>query len=152
MLIICNGMPRSGSTLQYNLAAEALEAAGQIKRVGYLDKLKNPKTVAKLEAMRDSDMVYIMKTHDALLGPEFYTDRVKVLFTHRNKLDVAASLRKKWNKSLDEIRRELCKMTALHAQVEAMEGALIQPYKLLHEEMHNGLDQILVHLDIHLTE
>lgn len=152
MLVICNGMPRSGSTLQYNLAAGALEAAGQIIRVGYLDKLKKPKTLAQLEAMRDSEIVYIMKTHDALLEPEFYTDRVKVLFTHRDKLDIAASLRKKWNKSFDEIRRELCKMSALYAQVEAMEGALIQPYKLLYEEMHNGLDQILVHLGIHLTE
>ena len=152
MLVICNGMPRSGSTLQYNLAAEALEAQGPTIRVGFLDQLRNRKTLRRIEAMRDSDMVYIMKTHDALLEPEFYTDRVKLLFTHRDRRDVAASLRKKTNKNIEEILRDLCHAEALHVQVAAVEGALIQPYKLLYEEMHNCLAQIIVHLSIHLTE
>lgn len=151
MLIICNGMLRSGSTLQYNLAAEALEEVGHVTRVGYLGSFRSPEIKARLEEMRESEDLYILKTHEPPLEPAFYTNRVTLLFTHRDLRDIAASIRKKWNKSFDEILSDLDAMIEIHVQIAALQGTLVQPYERLYSAMPEALDEIVAHLGTSLT-
>lgn len=148
MLILCNGMLRSGSTLQYNLAAEALEAAGPVHRVGFLGAVHEPRVERRLAAMRDSDGVHIVKTHEAPLPPAFYTATVRTLFSYRDLRDVAASIRKKWQKSFDEIVADLEGTLRIHRQIAERPGVLVQPYSLLHGDMPQALAQISHHLGV----
>jgi len=151
MLVICNGMLRSGSTLQYNLASEALEAVGHATRVGYLGGFRSPETKARLEEMREAESLYILKTHEPPLEPAFYTNRVTLLFTHRDLRDIAASIRKKWNKSFDEILSDLDAMIDIHVQIAALPRILIQPYDRLYHAMPQALEEIAAHLGTSLT-
>jgi hypothetical protein len=144
-------MLRSGSTLQYNLAAEALEAAGAVERVGFLGDFGAREIQAALREMRDAETVYILKTHEAPLEPGFYTDRVKVLFTYRDLRDIAASIRKKWDKNFDEILSDLDAMVAIHTEIETIGGVLIQPYARLYQTMPEALDEITCYLGAVLT-
>lgn len=151
MLIICNGMLRSGSTLQYNLAAEALESVGHVTRVGYLGNFRSPEIRARLEEMREAEGLYILKTHEPPLEPAFYTNRVTLLFTHRDPRDIAASIRKKWNKRFDEILSDLDAMIDIHVQIADLERTLVQPYDRLYHALPEALNEIAIHLGTSLT-
>lgn len=135
MIIICNGMLRSGSTLQYNLAANLIETGATVTRVGFMGDFGKSKVRAKLAAMRDSDERFIVKTHEGPLPPGFYTDRVKVLFSYRDLRDIAASIRKKWGHPFTQILAQLDEMVRIEAAFDSVPNVLVQPYDRLFADL-----------------
>jgi hypothetical protein len=152
VIVICNGMLRSGSTLQYNVATMVLEASGRLDRVGFIGGFAKPKVRARLEAMRDAPRRSIVKTHEPPLPRDFYNDRVRVLFSYRDVRDVAASIKKKWAFGFDNILADIDAMIAIERQIRELPHALVQPYELLRTDIALAARQIALSLDVALAE
>lgn len=152
MLVISNGMLRSGSTLQYNIARMVLEARYDLKRVGFMGDFAKPKTRDRLENLRDQDRWSIIKTHESPLPRDFYTDRVRVLFSYRDVRDIAASIRKKWDHSFEEILSEIDAMIQIHAAFADIPSILVQPYDLLYRDIPTAICQIASYIGVDVND
>ncbi|MBK8907403.1 MAG: hypothetical protein IPM60_05735 [Rhodospirillales bacterium] len=152
MIVICNGMLRSGSTLQYNIAAMVLETKYNLERVGFLGHLIRPKERARLEWLRQSNRWAIVKTHDPPLPQDFYTDRVHVLFSYRDVRDIAASIKKKWAYPFEQILSDLDATIAIENSFVDIPGVLVQPYDLLFADIASAARQIAHQLGVALAD
>lgn len=146
MIVICNGMLRSGSTLQYNIAACAMETTGPLNRVGFLGGLDRPDARARLETLKADDAWSIVKTHDSPLEPGFYSERVRVLFSFRDVRDIAASIRKKWRHPFEQILSEIDAMIEVERQFDEIPNVLVQSYSDLFNDPAGATQQIAGHL------
>jgi hypothetical protein len=151
MLIICNGMLRSGSTLQYNLAAAVMERHCSLVRAGFIGGFADPRVVARLAAMRDSQDWHIVKTHEPPLEHAFYNGRVRTLFSRRDPRDIAASIRKKWDKPFAEILSDIADMAEIGQQTMALPDALVQEYSDLYENLEGCVAQLGRFLSVPLS-
>lgn len=131
MIVISNGMLRSGSTLQYNLAASVLETAGPLERAGFLGDFVQPDSRAKLEAMKASNGWTILKTHEAPLERDFYDERVVVLFSYRDVRDIAASIKKKWGYPFEQIVSDIAAMIEIEEAFGHVPNVHVQSYEKL---------------------
>jgi len=151
MIIIENGMLRSGSTLQYNIAAMVMEVQGSLYRAGFIGDFGNPVIREKLEKFKLADSWAIVKTHEAPLPRGFYDERVRVLFSYRDVRDVAASIRKKWGYKFEKILSEIDAMIEIESSFAEIPGVLVQPYDLLFHDIPTATRQIAAHLGIEIT-
>lgn len=152
MLVISNGMLRSGSTLQYNIARMVLEAHYDLKHIGFMGDFAKPKTLARLENLRDQDRWSIIKTHEPPLPRDFYTDRVRVLFSYRDVRDIAASIRKKWDYPFEKILSDVDAMVQIHAAFTDIPSVLVQPYDLLYLNMLTAIHQIASYIGVDVND
>ena len=90
MLVVCNGMYRSGSTLQYRLAVEVCATASECVDLGFADWGEHPE--ATIRAWAEANRWHVVKAHQALPGDIVDTPGVVVLYTYRDLRDVAASI------------------------------------------------------------
>jgi hypothetical protein len=95
MLVLCNGMARSGSTLQYNLVCDVVEAAGVGTGHGGAENDLGPGP--DLREANATPEVKVYKAHEALRGTVPWIaqghDGVRICYIHRDLRDVAVSLR-----------------------------------------------------------
>ncbi len=95
MLVLCNGMARSGSTLQYNLVCDLVEAAGV--GTGHGSTANDLGPGPDLRKVTAAAEVQVYKIHDALRGTVPWIaqghDGVRICYIHRDLRDVAVSLR-----------------------------------------------------------
>ena len=109
MFVICNGMMRSGSTLQYNIVRGLCERLGAPSIPhGPLD----PNTVTDREQVRRlaaDRALHIVKMHDAerLFVEMAHEHDIRFPYIYRDVRDVAVSLKNKKMASLDHIVERL---------------------------------------------
>jgi hypothetical protein len=101
-LILCCGMIRSASTLQYQVVSELLERNGLGERVGFADSECVADVLGKVEAVSGSAVV---KVHEFL--PEFESvitqGRARLFYTFRDLRAVALSAMRKWGLPFTQI-------------------------------------------------
>ena len=148
MLVISNGMLRSGSTLQYNIAAAVLETQCKVQRVGFLGNLADPKLTGRLKSMKLADGWAIIKTHDAPLPVSFYTERVHVLFSYRDVRDIASSISKKWEYPFEKILKDVDMMIKIEQDFSNVPNVLRQSYGLLYRDIAAAAHEIAKYLGI----
>ena len=66
MLIVCNGMIRSGSTLQYNYTSGLLNINKSAHPLGFYDDKNFEDLISSLSECSSTDKTPIIKTHDVL--------------------------------------------------------------------------------------
>jgi hypothetical protein len=130
MLIVCNGMMRSGSTLQYNLARTLVEDMNLGSGHGYFEEVSE--LGQELKEWADDNSYHVVKTHT--VHPEIVemttTGTACVFYIYRDIRDVAVSVRRAFN-----IRREktliktLDNAIANHYRIKALPGVLWQRYE-----------------------
>lgn len=152
MIVISNGMLRSGSTLQYNVAACVLETGGPLRRVGFLGDFGKPEIRAKLEALKAADGWTILKTHEAPLERGFYDDRVRVLFSYRDVRDIAASIKKKWGHPFVRILSDIDAMIEIERAFHEIPNVLVQSYGTLYGDLTAATLEIGQFLNVELSK
>ena len=152
MIIISNGMMRSGSTLQYNIAAMVMEARGPLHRAGFIGDFAKPATLAKLMQLKRAKRWTIIKTHEAPLPRDFYDESVRVLFSYRDVRDIAASIRKKWDYPFDIILSQIDEMIEIERTFAEIGGILVQSYELLYHDIPAATRQIAAYLGVTLVD
>jgi hypothetical protein len=101
-LVLCCGMIRSASTLQYQVVSELLERNARGQRVGFADSECVTDILGKVEAVSGSAVV---KVHEFL--PEFESaiaqGRARLFYTFRDLRAVAVSAMRKWGLPFTQI-------------------------------------------------
>jgi hypothetical protein len=156
MLIVCNGMIRSGSTLQYNLVRYLVETTGLGKAKGYLrpeqlDRLKN-----QLEFWaRDRDRLYVVKSHNMIPNYEFLLeqDLVKICYTYRDIRDVAVSAKEKFTWYQEDMNFQfLDDVIANYYSLKGLPNILWQKYENMIFDLPGSVNSIANHLNLTPSE
>lgn len=102
MWVICCGMPRSGSTLQYQIAAKLIEDAGIGKRVGWCLPADFPRLRDKFTHYKK---MKVFKSHVATkeILKEFDEHNAVGVYIFRDIRDVVASHMRKYSTDFQEI-------------------------------------------------
>lgn len=113
MIVFCAGMVRSGSTLQYNLAREIVEAVGVGWGEGYIDPGELSLVRQRLSEWARDPKLHVVKVHTL---PRAFprlaaSGGTKVLYIYRDLYSVASSVKRVWGKEGDDL------LQLLHAQV-----------------------------------
>lgn len=131
MLVICNGMVRSGSTLQYNLARGIVEAMQAGKGEGWIspDRLEE-KRDEMMGWARDKE-IHVIKSH---VIPQCArelrdTGAVSFCYIYRDIRDVAVSAKNKWNYEGEKLFEVLDKAVATYYEIQTLRSVLMQRYE-----------------------
>ena len=151
MHIFCGGMPRSGSTLQFQLAASIVEAADAGRRLpwvspGDLHSFLLPK----------ADGIDVCKSHVPVktIINRINDGRATALYVHRDLRDVIVSTMFHQKVGFNELMTSATISDAVGwgKTWEALPGVLIQRYDDLIGDMRQGVDEICEHINIDLPE
>jgi hypothetical protein len=152
MIIICNGMKRAGSTLQYNLIADIIASRHNVLKHGYL-KLDDQKTTLDLLFKYSEDEIFhVIKTHDIILDKmKEKLNNYKISYVYRDLRDVALSL---INKGIlqEDIINILDKEVKKYYLTLDNKDVIISRYEDLYENPKSEILAISKSLDICLTE
>lgn len=153
-LILCNGMNRSGSTLQYNLARMLVETTGAGSGESFLSQEELDGHKAQLEAWAADGRLHILKTHD--LSPTarqlWENGSLRVLYIHRDIRDVAASMKRIWDYQGETLIPHLDQAIETYHAVRRMEkGVLRQRYEDVMADHQAAVLEIAEFLDIAIS-
>lgn len=148
MWIFCCGMKRSGSTLQYNIARDIVEALDIGVGVGYVEAQEFASFSRKY---LDDNKYYIIKSHTFI--PEYQalynSNQALALFTYRDIRDVILSLTRKNSQSFYNIllNGEIQEIIQNDALWSSIDGTQRSKY----EEFVNNLEGEITHIANHLN-
>lgn len=106
MLIICNGMIRSGSTLQYNLVCEVVGLTHETVREGFYSEDDFERNADRFNEWVNDDKYHVVKMHEVIEG-DFDKNKVKYIYIFRDIRDVAVSVRRAFGFENKRLIREL---------------------------------------------
>lgn len=156
MLVLCCGMIRSGSTLQYNLTRSLVEAADRGRTHGWLASRPGPDyaTRADLEKLAAGDEMLVAKSHN-LLGIDenpLPDGGFALCYCYRDIRDVAGSAKTFWESEGDALMRRIEEALQAFDRVQGMPNCLMQSYELLTGDTDAAAAQIAEHLKLGLSE
>ncbi len=144
MLIVCNGMIRSGSTLQYNLVRGLVEKMNVGKAEGWFSPNQLNEKSKQLEDWAGSQLLHVIKSHVILpCSKELLAkDSLRICYIYRDIRDVAVSVKNKWNRTGEELLRTLEQAIATYREIKAMDLALMQRYEEVIDDLSGALKAI----------
>ncbi len=149
MLIYCLGMPRSGSTLQFQIAAELVERHGLGRRLPFLARPKVPRLV---RALCGRSRAFVLKTHalDPVSVDHWERDSSLGLYSYRDVRDALVSaLRMAQQPYTDSWARAFLQSVFEHQEaVLRMPRVLVQRYEDITGDLGEAVAQVASHLGI----
>ena len=131
-IIICNGMNRSGSTLQYNLVRGLLEKSGRGRGEGFILPEQLPHYTAQFQVWGEDSAFHVIKSHTlpsestAMIA----TNNLYICYIFRDIRQVAASYKRIWQTEGDNLLAELDVAIANYWAVQSLPGnVLTQRYE-----------------------
>jgi hypothetical protein len=149
MWIFCGGMPRSGSTLQFQLTAHLVEGAGLGSRVGWVHPEEFPR-------LRDNGAAAggwkVFKTHTCTpeIRAEFEAGNAKGVYVFRDIRDVLASRMKKAGVAFDDLwgGRFLEQVLTGFDRWTSIDAVLVSRYEEMVADVPGEVGRIAAHLGI----
>lgn len=154
MLVVCNGMPRSGSTLQYNIARLLLEKTGAGVGKGYFQRDQFKRNYDAFAGWGESDRLFLIKTHDAFPYEEEFHGReqIKTLYIYRDLRDVAVSLRKMFKLEGDKLFSALRRAVDTFDLISANDHALMQRYEEVFLDLEHATREVADYLGLEVGD
>lgn len=148
MLILCNGMIRSGSTIQYNLVMSLVERRGIGEGIGFIDD-EAKVTGETLERYAKSDQIFVAKSHHPLPQIKPFCERGEAVlcFTYRHLLDVAGSAKTKFDWPWEMVIAGINDGIKVHEMARSLPNSIIQEY----EQFTSSLEAAVADLDHRLA-
>lgn len=155
MLIICCGMIRSGSTLQYNYVVNTLETKAKTHRKGWFPPNKLRLSLPLLLAWSLRKDYYVIKVHAFPAGiiTRFPRARTKFIFSHRDLRDVAVSAMIKFDVSGDRLLQLVDQAASFYWKLQKLpaEQSLSQAYEKLRDAPSESVLEISQKLHLSLS-
>ncbi len=153
MLVICNGMARSGSTLQYNICRSLVEKLDIGKGEGFFEgnQLFNFQEQF-LEGGKD-ELFHVIKIHE--LYPKAVemslNGYVKICYIYRDLRDVAASLKKKEKVNAKALITSLDAAIAVYNKIKDIPNVLIQ-YENIVIDIAQAIREVVLFLGLEASK
>lgn len=144
MVIACNGMVRSGSTLQYNLARGLVEGLSLGKAA------RCSSNGGKIEVLADSHLFYIIKSHTVLPNSKelIAEGQMGICYIYRDIRDVAVSLKHIRGISGEILFQELENAINNYYEIRSLDCVLTQRYEDVVGDLHTAVREIADYLYI----
>lgn len=156
MLIICCGMPRSGSTLQFNVVWKILEFASLGEKVPWRRNDDWDSANNELREMALSEQCYAIKIHavsDTIRNIARETGRVRYVYVHRDLRDVFVSMQVKFDMSPQKAITRIRGSLQLEDYLASLkpQSVLCQPYVSLFQNLPDAIVEISSFLKAELS-
>ncbi len=147
MWIVCCGMKRSGSTLQYQLAAHLVEGAGLGARVGWTEKFAD---AVALTAGTRAWKVYKNHNYSEEIAAQFRAGQAKGIYVYRDVRDVFVSFMHKQDAPFERLwqRDILHELVENDAKWTALPDMLVSRYEEMSQDIAAEVGRIAAHLGI----
>lgn len=146
-LIICNGMNRSGSTLQYNLVRGLLEETGRGQAEGFILPEQLPNYVAQFQLWGEDSAFHVVKSHILPPTTMMTPNNLYVCYIFRDIRQVAASYKRVWQTEGDKLLAELDKAISNYRAVQQLPTHLLnQRYELVTTDLPAAIQQLATFL------
>jgi hypothetical protein len=152
-LLLCCGMIRSGSTLQYQVVAELVERNQRGRRAGFIDEQNAADALAGARAT--AGMV-VLKTHQLIpeLRAAAQQGNARVLYTFRDLRAVAVSAMRKWELPFTHvISRNGWLEVAVRASLEilALPNVCLSRYEDMVNALSSEVDRWAAAIDVKIS-
>jgi len=157
MLVVCNGMIRSGSTMQYNLVRTLLEKQNIGRANGFFDNSNYPLTEDQIDQWVNDDYYHVIKMHDLhprieRIAKNEKSDILKICYIYRDIRDVAASAKIKWNLEGKNLIASLNRTIYNYYKIKEIKNILFQRYETVITSLSQSVKEIANFLNINLEE
>lgn len=157
MLIVCCGMPRSASTLQFNIAWKIVETARIGRKVEWRSAADWDNAGEELSHMALSETMHVIKTHSPpapIRQLAQTTDCVRFIYVHRDIRDVVVSMKVKFDFTLSRAIRRISESIQLERWLaeHSRSSVLVQDYQTLLVELPEAIEEISRYLGAGLTK
>lgn len=150
--VICIGMKRSGSTLQYNIVKELLSKSGAVEAEGYVRGVDLHDLIRKTrESSQSVDSSYVVKCHNPPLGLSDEIDN-RVIFVYRDIRAVYLSCKMKWGIGLEQFIKNTDEVLKIYEHYQASNNVLVQRYESLYSDRAAAIKEINQYLDLNLRD
>lgn len=141
MIVLCAGMVRSGSTLQYNMARCMVEEMSIGVGEGFLEDPSGEKTQALFQRWLKDDVFHIVKTHTipADSVEMSVSGSMCVCYIYRDLRDVAVSLKNKGTAQGRQILVKLDEAIAQYNKAREIHPVLWQKYEEVIEDIPGAI-------------
>ncbi len=134
MLIVCNGMYRSGSTMQYNLVRNLIEIGGYGKGKGYFEWLSEKdfnELEERLFKWANSEKFYVIKTHEIIPEIEKVISQKKIIicYTYRDIREMFVSAKRFLKKDFEELIPIYDKAIDIYFRLRSIDNIIWQKYE-----------------------
>lgn len=152
MLIICNGMIRSGSTLQYNLARGLIEEASFGQGEGFFSERQAQKSINELISWKDDERYHLIKMHQIcpLCSPA-ENKGLRSLYIYRDLRDVAVSAKSAFHYTKPQLMKALDEAVLIFNEIQRLPNVLTQRYEDVIRDVHKATWDIADFLNVKLT-
>lgn len=156
MLIVCCGMPRSASTLQFNIAWKVAEAARIGRREEWRSAPNWDKARSELGEMAESDVSHVIKSHqppDSIIRLAETTDRVRFIYVHRDIRDVVVSMKVRFQYTLSRAIQRISESIELERWLtrNPAGSVLVQDYETLLTALPTAVQEVSQFLNADLN-
>lgn len=144
MLVICNGMPRSGSTLQYNLVRGIVEITGRGSGQGFYNPQQAIDGYSQFENWAKDSNYHVIKTQVVFPGLDLLlqSDRAYICYTYRDLRDVAASLERRFKCEGKELYKILDNIIAEYYTIQAFPNLISIRYEEMIIELESTVSSM----------
>lgn len=164
MLVICCGMVRSGSTLQYNIVRKLVEEAGNGRGEGWFAGRIRTRSIertlendrVKLEAWAADNDFHVIKTHHLpewilQIGP---VSAWLICFTFRDIRDIAASAKIVWGLHGETLFQQLDEAIDVYYRLNDLppSNVLMQKYEAMVQNLPGAIKRHATFLDLNLAD
>ncbi len=144
MLIVCNGMIRSGSTLQFNICKELISWKTDNYIIGFY-----PDDVP--EGFYSHQGVKVLKSHKPYLSGNG-TEAVKTLYIYRDLRDVYLSLKRKLKCDQSHCFNMIDEALDDYAQIVSSSNVLLQKYENVYEDLTYSIEEVAKFIECDFTK
>lgn len=149
MLIVINGMPRSGSTLLFNILYGYLKRKYNAKSVGHMNEEDLSLNINQLKDWAKSKDILVLKTHFLLpyeLQSLIEEGSVRQIYSHRDLLAVGKSMLRVWSWDIEQVYEALERHTVISQEIIRNPYNYVVPYTFLSKNQEEALVKLVTWL------
>jgi hypothetical protein len=141
-IVVCTGLKRSGSTLQFNIAREIFNLKSSVKNIGFLSEPEVTTTIERIVKEKNySSTNYILKSHRIDIKTlKSYSEYLKVIHIYRDLRDVYLSCKDKFNEELNHFIGQTPGLLNYYMKVESLPFCLSQSYEEVYQKRQGIID------------
>ena len=154
MLIVCNGMIRSGSTLQYNMIRMLIDELGAGQAEGFFEKDDVDSSKLMFSEWEEDSKFHIIKMHEMypFMPEENREEKVCVLYIYRDIRDVAVSAKRKFGLQGNDLIGALDRAIYLSDKIKNLPNVLCQRYEDVFININEGIKEQAIFFGLSVSD
>lgn len=153
MIVLCCGMKRAGSTVQYQITSELVESAGRGQDLGFITE-RNFGTVRS--EFLDSPEIVVLKTHDVHAEERELIENndIRAIYIYRDLRDVAVSMMHKGDRPFHRflLGQDIDEIVEVDKKWKTLRNMYISRYEVMIDDLSEEGRRIANFLNLQVND